>query len=301
MANVNHALSTIPYLGSGLGFRRDMKQEIFDARESIDFVEIITDQYADEDPRRLQELEEVCDLFQVIPHGIGLSVGSTGPLSAAYLRRIKRISDLTGSPYYSEHLCLTRAPGINIGHLSPLWFTETVLENTINNVSWVQDTLGKPLILENVTYAFDIPNGDLPQTEFFNRLVEATGCGVLLDVTNIFINATNHHYDPVTFLENMPLDSVVQVHLAGGFWKDDRLIDGHSEPVQEESWNLLQLLAAKTEVRACILEHDVNFPDTITPLVQQVNRARKIINQNRQGGKNVNQAQNNPTNLVSTY
>jgi uncharacterized protein (UPF0276 family) len=278
MSNVSDTLAAIPYLGSGMGFRRNMKQEIFDSRESIDFVEIITDQYADGDPRRMQELEEVCEVFQVIPHGIGLSIGSATPLSSDYLRAIKRISDLTKSPYYSEHLCMTRAPGINIGHLSPLWFSEAVLENTIDNVLFVQDYLGKPLILENVTYQFAIRNGDLSQTEFFNRLVDATGCGVLLDLTNVFINSTNHGYDSVTFLEDMPLDSVVQVHLAGGFWKDNKLIDGHSEPVQEESWSLLALLASKIKVRACILEHDANFPDTITPLVQQVNRARKIIN-----------------------
>ncbi|MCB0196149.1 MAG: DUF692 domain-containing protein [Anaerolineae bacterium] len=277
MTQSNNAVAAIPYLGSGMGFRRSMKQAIFDARDSIDFVEIITDQYAEGDPRYMRELEEASDIFQVIPHGIGLSIGSAGPLSRDYLRAIKHISDLTRSPYYSEHLCMTQAPGINIGHLSPLWFTEPVLENTINRVAQVQNYLGKPLILENVTYAFDIPQAEMPQTEFFNRLVAATGCGVLLDITNVFINSTNHGYDPIAFLEEMPLDNVVQVHVAGGFWRDDVLIDGHSEPVQEESWGLLEQLAAKIKVRACILEHDSNFPESINPLVDQVNRARKII------------------------
>src|SRR5581483_9441513 len=138
----SHPLTAIPVQGVGLGFRRELKEDIFAAREEIDFLEVITDQYLHH-PGALRELEQVCASFQVIPHGIGLSVGSVGPLEQSYLQAIKRISDLTRSPYYSEHLCITRAPGIDIGHLSPLWFTEEVLANAISNVTRVQEYLGK--------------------------------------------------------------------------------------------------------------------------------------------------------------
>ncbi|HEY7416731.1 MAG TPA: DUF692 domain-containing protein [Ktedonobacteraceae bacterium] len=264
----------IPYLGSGLGYRRELKQEILAAREKIDFLEVLTDQF--QPAWMIEELEQLCDVFPVIPHGIGLSVGSMIPLDKDYLRAIKRISDITGSPFYSEHLCVTRAPGIDIGHLSPLWFTEETLENTVSNVSSIQDYLGKPLILENVTYTFDIPGGSISQTEFFNRLVDATNCGVLLDVTNVYINSVNHKFDPLAFIEQMPLESVVQIHLAGGYWSQGILVDGHSEPVQEESWKLLEALAARCKVRGAILEHDDNFPEW-TIMLEQIGRARQII------------------------
>src|SRR6188768_4019191 len=116
---------TSPALGSGLGYRRELHDAILNSRDAIDFLEVVTEQFMG-DPARERELEQLCQAFTVIPHGIGLSVGSR-TLDEGYLSEIKRISDITASPYYSEHLAMTRAPGIDIGHLSPLWFTDEVL------------------------------------------------------------------------------------------------------------------------------------------------------------------------------
>ena len=266
------ALTAIPVLGSGLGYRRQIRQDILAARDEIDFLEIITDEYMD-NPAYARHLEALCDIFPVITHGVGLSIGSATPPDRQYLRAIKRLSDLTRSPYYSEHLCMTQAPGLDIGHLSPIWFTEEMLATTIRQVNQVQDFLEKPLVLENVTYMMPIPHNSMSQTEFFNRLVEATGCGILLDVTNIFINSVNHRFDAAAFLRAMPLSHVIQVHIAGGVWRDGLLVDTHSRPVQEESWQLLALLTSLTKVRGIILEHDARFPK-IDVLLSQVKRAR---------------------------
>jgi len=270
------AVASLPYLGAGIGYRIEIKEATLSARDEIDFVEVITDQFLD-GPRALDELRELCEQFTVIPHGISMSVGSATGLSPTYLARIKQVSDITGSPYYSEHLCVTRAPGIEIGHLAPLAMTEAVFQRTVENVQIVQETLAKPLILENVTYLFPIPGGEMSQTEFFQRLVAETGCGVLLDVTNVTINAANHGFDPVDFLEAMPLESVVQIHLAGGYWSHEVLIDSHSELVQEESWQLLDELVARAPVRAAIIEHDDDFPDDPGAIIGQVARARAAI------------------------
>jgi uncharacterized protein (UPF0276 family) len=279
MSQRGDALSSIPVLGSGLGYRREMKQEILKSQNEIDFLEIVTEQFFD-DPTITKELYEICEKFVVIPHGIGLSIGSV-VLDVDYLREIKTVSEITACPYYSEHLAVTRAPGIDIGHLSPVWFTESVLRNTIVNVSRVQDYLSKPVALENVTYTFDIPAGGMKQTEFFGRLVEATGCGILLDVTNVYINSFNHTFDPIEFLKQMPLGNVVQIHLAGGYMKNGVLIDGHCEPVAEESWYLLETLAGMVRIRGSILEQDANFPADISVLLDQLDRARKIISRSK--------------------
>ncbi len=194
MPAVANRTLAIPALGVGLGYRTELKEAILAHREQIDFLEIITDNYLAA-PGAQAALRELCALFPVIPPGVDLSIGSLMPLDQPYLQGIKRISDLTGSPYYSEHLCMTRVPGRDIGHLAPLWFTEELLQHVTQRVLTLQDFLGKPLILENVTYMLEIPQSTMSQAEFFQHLVEATGCGVLLDITNVFINATNHHFD----------------------------------------------------------------------------------------------------------
>jgi uncharacterized protein (UPF0276 family) len=268
-------LASIPELGSGLGYRRELKEGILAARDAIDFLEIVADQFL-YDPDALEELEAICEQFTVIPHGIGLSIGS--PVrDDHYLRGIRRISDVTAAPYFSEHLAVTRAPGIDLGHLSPVWFAQPALQCATDNVHRVQNLLGKPLVLENITYPFEIPSSEMTQAEFFTSLVEATGCGILLDVTNVYINSENHHFDAVEFLKSLPLDRVMQIHLAGGYLKDGILVDGHSEPVEEGTWKLLERLTELTPVRASILEHDANFPESIDLLVEQVARARRII------------------------
>lgn len=275
MVSVNSTLSGIPRLGSGLGYRREIKEAIISAKEKIDFLEIITDQFLGP-YAQLDELKTLCELFPVIPHGISLSIGSLS-LDTEYLKMIKRISDLTKSPYYSEHLAMTRVPGIDIGHLTPLWFTEATLTTTIRNVKRVQDELEKPLVLENVTYLFEIASSEMTQVEFFGRLVESTGCGVLLDVTNVYTNSVNHKFDPLAFIRQMPLDHIVQIHLAGGYWANGVLIDGHSEQVDQGSWELLEKLTQMVELKGSILEHDANFPAQLDTLLDQVSKARTFI------------------------
>ena len=249
--------------------------ETLPSERYYDVFEVITDNYIRE-PEAREELAFLCTRFPVIPHGVNLSIGSMMPLEKRYLQEIKRISDITKSPYYSEHLCMTRVPGRDIGHLAPLWFTEQTLQQVIDNVLFVQDYLGKPLILENVTYTLEIPLGSMSQTDFFNRLIAATGCGVLLDVTNVFINATNHHFNPSEFLVHMPLDHLVQVHLAGGYWRNGWLVDGHSELVPTEIFDLFQELVSRCQVKGVIFEHDKNFP-SIELLLQQMEKAREMI------------------------
>lgn len=272
----SEAVARLPYLGSGLGYRREFADALLADGSCVDFVEILTDQFIENDAD-LDEVRRVCARFPAVPHGVGLSVGSATGLDRAYLAKIKKVSDVTGSSYYSEHLCMTRAPGIDIGHLSPLMFTEDTLRCTIRNVTMAQDFLDKPLVLENVTYVVEVPYQEMSQAEFFGRLVDATGCGVLLDVTNLYINATNHRFDALDFLAAMPLDRIVQVHLAGGFATDGFLVDSHSEAVGEEVWELFATLAGKTRIRACVVEHDANFPHTLAPLIDQVNRARSLL------------------------
>jgi uncharacterized protein len=274
---VASSIASLPVLGSGLGYRRQLHDEITAAAARIDFVEIVAEQYLDGD-EQLAALEQLCEIFPVIPHGVSLSVGSAAPVDHGHLRAIERLMKVTGAPYFSEHLAITSVPGLEIGHLSPLWFTEKALAKTAENVSRVQDRLGRPLVLENVSYLFDLPGAQMLQAEFFTRLVDQTSCGVLLDVTNLYINSINHGFDPIEFLHGMPLDALVQIHLAGGYLSDGVMVDGHCEPVQEGSWVLLERLVELVRVRGSIVERDANFtPETADLLLDEVEHARRIL------------------------
>lgn len=265
----------IPFLGSGLAFRTQIAEDIFRCAGQLDFVEVLADHYM-YDPRALNYLDELKDKFTIVPHGVGLSIGSWGGEHDHYIEAIARVSEVSGAPYYSDHLSVTRAPGIELGHLSPLWFRRELLASTIDRVNRIQDKLQKMLVLENITYDFTIPYGDLNQEEFFTELVAATGCGMLLDITNLYTNSVNHGFDPLKMASELPLDSIIQVHLAGGFWENGILVDGHCAAVPEEVWELFRHISVRAPVRAALVEHDANFPE-VQQLLGQVDRARKIL------------------------
>jgi uncharacterized protein len=268
-------LERIPHIGSGLGYRPPIRDGILAAADEIDCLEVISEGYF-QSQARLDELRRLSEQFTVIPHGIDLSIGTAMPLDREHLRGVRQVTEAVGASFYSEHLCMTRAPGIRLGHLAPLCFSEAVLRSAAERVRQVQDYLEIPLVLENVTYEFEVPGATMSQAEFFTRLVTETGCGVLLDLHNVHVNSTNHEFDPVSFLDEMPLAHVVQVHLAGGYWREGRLVDGHCAAVPPEAWRLLDLLLERADVKAIILEHDDAFPE-VEELVVQVRRAREAL------------------------
>jgi uncharacterized protein len=143
----------IPFLGSGLAFRTQIAEDIFRCAGQLDFVEVLADHYM-YDPRALNYLDELKDKFTIVPHGVGLSIGSWGGEHDHYIEAIARVSEVSDAPYYSDHLSVTRAPGIELGHLSPLWFRRELLAQTIDRVNRIQDKLQKMLVLENITYDF---------------------------------------------------------------------------------------------------------------------------------------------------
>lgn len=268
-------ITPFPYIGSGIGYRREIAGALLAAKDRIDVVELLVDQFI-YSPDRLVEAMKICETLPTVPHGVGLSIGSAAGPDLDYLTQIKQISDICSAQYYSEHLCMTSAPAIDIGYLAPLMFTEESLNRTVENVHMVQEFLDVPLVLENITSLFTIPGATLSEAEFFAELVKRTDCGILLDLTNVHINAQNHGVPESDFIDALPLPSVIQVHLAGGYWRDGVFLDGHSEPVHEAVWTMFANLCSKASIRTCILEHDANFPADVNVLLEQVERARSI-------------------------
>lgn len=260
----------------GIGYRDEIGHKILQNLEHLDCVEIISERYI-RSPQALNELRIIREQVPIIPHGVSLSIASPS-LNESHLLLIKQMCNIISPPYYSEHLCLTHSPGIDIGHLAPIQYNEENLEIIIKNVMLVQDYLELPLVLENITYPFVFPYDTLTQAEFFSYLVAETNCGILLDIENLYINSINHEFSLSTFLDNLPCNSITQIHLAGGKNIGTKHIDTHSELISEPVWNLLQEVVIRcANIKTIIIEHDSNFPDNFMDLLNQVSKAKNIV------------------------
>ena len=163
---------------------------------------------------------------------------------------------------------------------APLPFSREALDVLAANIAEVQGLIEIPLILENITYPFTFPGSDLVEADFLAALVERTGCGLLLDVANLHINAVNHGFDPYAFLDRLPLESVVQLHFVGGHREGEFLVDSHSAPTPPEVWALLDHVLARAPVKGVILERDEDLPPFPT-LLEEVRRVRDVWGRHR--------------------
>ena len=267
--------TSLPTLGVGLGFREPFRAEMILNRERVDFVEITADHFLGVPPEKLAELDLLADHFPVIPHGLNLSLGSAEGLDLEYLDALAALVTRIEPPWWSEHVSFTRAGSVEIGHLTPLPFTSEALDALCANIAEVRSRIDTPLILENITYILALPGAEMSEAEFLTELSNRTECGLLLDVTNLYTNAVNHSFDPVDFLDRLPLDRVVQLHVAGGHWHDGLLIDSHSHPIPREVWELTEEIVARAPVKGIILERDEALPP-IDELLTDLDRARAI-------------------------
>ncbi|MGK7871858.1 MAG: DUF692 domain-containing protein [Xenococcaceae cyanobacterium] len=268
-------LPHLPTLGVGIGFREPFRSELFLHREQVDFLEIIAEHYLNASSQKEQELELLAAHFPLIPHGINLSVGSAEGLDTDYLSKLAALVKKLNPPWWSEHLCFTKAGGIDIGHLSPLPYTQEAVEVVCRNIDQVRRYVDVPLILENITYMVTIPGGEMTETQFIAEVAERSDCGLLLDVTNLHTNAVNHGYDVQDFLSQLPLDRVVQLHFVGGYWHDGVLIDSHSHSTPPQVWKLMDEVVARVRVKGIVLERDENLPP-FAELTAELEQAHSI-------------------------
>ena len=269
-------MNAAPWLGSGLGYRAQFRAELFENCARIDFLEIIADHYFDATPEKLSELDLLAAHFPLVPHGLDLSLGGAEGLEAAYVEKLARLIDRINPPWFSEHLCFTKGAGVSIGHLAALPYTFAAVDAVARNVDTLRKRIKVPLLLENVTTVVAIPGAQMDEAEFLSTILESTGCGWLCDVANLYANAVNHGVDIDAGFERWPWDRVVQVHYAGGRWRDGALIDSHDRATAGEVWALFERVAARAPVKGAVLERDENLP-FFEELIAEVDRARRIM------------------------
>ncbi|MER6514398.1 DUF692 domain-containing protein [Nonomuraea sp. NPDC001636] len=270
----------LPELGAGLGYRMPLHEQTMAADDEIDFLEIISDQYLYAAPDKMDRLLALRERFPLIPHGVGLSIGTDVLPDPNYLSRLATLVERTGAPWFSDHLSFTRTPETNIDQLTPLWFTEESLRIVCRNVKEVTSRIDASFLLENITYYAELPGGEMSEAEFTSRVLEETGAGLLLDVNNVWVNSVNLGFDPYEFLDAIPLERTVQIHIAGGKEIGGMLVDTHSEPVDEEVWKLLDHVLDRAPVKAVLLEWDQGWPE-FGEIVEHVRRARDLMRRER--------------------
>lgn len=250
----------LPDLGLGVGLRTVHFQHVLENHPDVGFFEVISENFMDTHGRGLYILDQVAERYPVILHGVSLSIGSTDPLDVDYLARLKRLAARTRAPWISDHLCWTGVAGQNVHDLLPLPLDEAALRHVVSHIRAVQDILGRPLIMENPSSYVEFSSSSMPEWEFIARMAEAADCGVLLDVNNVYVSAFNHRFDPVTYIDAIPVDRIVYHHLAGHTHRGTHILDTHSDHVIDEVWKLYGRCHQRTGGRTTLLEWDENIP-----------------------------------------
>jgi len=251
-------------LGIGLGLRTTHYPTILADRPAVDWFEILSENYLDTGGRPVHVLDEIAAHYPVVMHGVSMNVGSTDPLDRAYLRSLKALQQRCRARWISDHLCWTGVDGQNLHDLLPLPYSKAALRHVIERVRAVQDLLEQPLVLENPSTYVQFAGADFTEPEFLRELCAATGCGLLLDVNNVFVCASNHGFDAATYLAGVPWDHVVYFHLAGHTVYDTHRVDTHDRPVCDEVWQLYREAHRLSGGRSTLLEWDASVPDFAT-------------------------------------
>jgi hypothetical protein len=259
----------------GLGFREQFRADIFLNLEKIDFLEITTDHYLDAGTAKREELKLLKDNFPLIPHSLELSLGSAEGIDRDYLEKVAELVEFVAPEYFSDHLCFTKSGGVKIGHLAPVPYTREAVSVFVRNISTVKKRIKTPLILENITYLVRFPSSEMSESEFIRRVLEETDCGLLLDVTNLYINSQNFDFNWRKFLDEIPLEKVVQLHFVGSHRNGKRLIDAHANRTESEIWEVFAEVCRRCNVKGAILERDENFPP-FSEILEEIETARTL-------------------------
>ncbi|HVK70555.1 MAG TPA: DUF692 domain-containing protein [Polyangium sp.] len=265
----------LPDLGIGVGLRLPHYEEIFETRPKVDWLEIISENFLVPGGVPLANLDRALANYPVIQHGVSLSIGGTTPIDFDFLRSLRALLRRTKSPWVSDHLCWTGIATVNTHDLLPLPYTADVVRHVAARARIVQDTLEVPLVLENVSSYLTYTSSEMTEWDFFRAVVEEANCGVLLDVNNIYVSSQNHGFDPNAYVDAIPAERVVQIHLAGHTNYGDYIIDTHSGPVIDPVWDLYRRALRRVGPVSTLIEWDEDIPPLAT-LLAEAERARVV-------------------------
>ena len=252
---------TRPFLGFGLGLRTEHYQHVIDNKPDVDWFEILSENYMVPGGKPLANLDLIREDYEMVMHGVSMSIGSTDPLNKSYLKELKTLIQRVEPRWVSDHLCWTSVDHTNSHDLLPLPYNEETIEHIANRIIQVQDYLGQQILMENLSSYVTYQNSEMSEWEFLNEIVTRADCLVLLDINNIFVSAHNHHFDPIDYVHGINSDRVMQFHLAGHSYSGEMIIDTHDHDVCDPVWDLYAKALTHFGAVSTMIERDDNIPD----------------------------------------
>jgi uncharacterized protein len=269
-------MQPVPYLGAGIGLRREYYEELVSTERVLDWVEVTPENHMGFGGRNRWAVDACHERWPVLPHGVSLNVGGPDPLDPEYLDDLRRFCASVDAPFFSDHLCYSRLQGVYLHDLLPLPFNDASIAHVVPRIREAQARVGRPFLLENASYYAVMPGSALDEATWLRRVVEDADCGLLLDVNNVFVNSVNHGYDPRAFIDALPLERVGQVHLAGHEVRPDVIIDTHGAAVPSAVWSLYEHLLERTGPVTTLVEWDQNIPP-VEQVLEQADRACALL------------------------
>ena len=267
--------------GTGIGLRQPHYREVFERLPALAFLEVHSENFFLDGGASMHALERARAAYPISLHGVGLSLGSADRLADAHLAKLKRLVDRVEPALVSEHLCWGGVGGVHFNDLLPLPHTDKTLALLADRIDRVQATLKRRILVENLSAYVEFRDSDMTETAFLAALARRTGCGLLLDINNVFVSATNHGFDPLAYLDAFPLQHVGEIHLAGyADAQDDAgrplLIDAHDSPVRDPVWALYAQTIARIGATPTLIEWD-NDPPAWPVLFAEARRAERAM------------------------
>ncbi|MCB0317720.1 MAG: DUF692 domain-containing protein [Bdellovibrionales bacterium] len=265
--------------GGGAGLRHGHFNDILEKNPPIKWFEIISEEFMTYGGRVMHLFDQIAERYPIIGHGVTMSIGSTDPIDMSYLKKLKKFMQRVKSPWASDHLCFTMVDHTNLNELVPIPFTDEAVNNCVERLKIIQNELEIPFLIENVTRYMTISDREMSEIEFITRILEESNCGLLLDVTNVYLNSIYHKYNALEFIKSLPLERVGQMHLSGFQILDDgSFIDSHDAEVPDQVWQLFQDTIKLTGPSSVLIEWDKHLPP-IETIVEQTILADNKMNE----------------------
>jgi uncharacterized protein len=261
---------------AGIGLRSPHVTQVRAQQPEIGWLEVHSENYFVDGGPAIAALDAIRRDYPISLHGVGLSLGSADALDVGHLARLKRLVRRVEPAAVSEHLCWSHVDGRHLNDLLPLPFTDEALTLVCERVEAVQDALARPLLVENVSAYVRFEHDAMSEWEFVAAVAHRTGCKLLFDVNNVYVNAVNHGFDPNAFLAAIPADAVAEIHLAGFDARGDCLIDTHGAPVAPPVWALFRASIARFGPKPTLIEWDTDIPP-LEVLLDEAAKAQTIL------------------------
>jgi uncharacterized protein len=261
---------------AGIGLRAPHYQSILATKPEVGFLEVHSENFFGDGGQPHRYLHAFRELYPISLHGVGLSLGSVDEINSAHLKKLKRLADAIEPALISEHLCWVGVNGRFLNDLLPLPYTSESLQHVVAHIDQVQDFLGRRISVENVSTYLEFIDSDIPEWQFVQEVADRADCGILLDVNNIYVNATNHGFDAKKYIDAISPGSVTEIHLAGFQDTGEILIDTHGATVSDAVWKLYEYAISRLGPVPTLIEWDTNLP-TLEVLLGEAKHADALM------------------------